>query len=166
MREVTTARQGKAAMSTAIRRILPIAAATLILSLSAPALSDEIFAKDGIAINGYDPVGYFTDGKPVKGSKAFSFDYGGATFYFASAAHRDAFARDPARYTPQFGGYCAYGTAEGHKAPTEPQAFTVVNGKLYLNYNDRVAGKWRKDTQHYIDKANANWSSVKEQPAP
>lgn len=152
-------------MST-IRHILPLTAATLMLSLSAPAFSDEIFAKDGVAINGYDPVAYFTDGKPVKGSKAFSFNYSGAVFYFASAAHRDAFAKDPAHFAPQYGGYCAYGTAEGHKAPTEPQAFTVVNGKLYLNYNDSVAGKWRKDIPGYVNKANAKWSSVKEQPTP
>lgn len=76
------------------------------------------------------------------------------------------FASDPTHYAPQFGGYCAFGTAKGHKAATEPQAFTVVDGKLYLNYNDDVLNSWRKDIPGYIAKANANWGTVKTQPAP
>lgn len=152
---------------TFIPRILPVAAAAILAASSASiALADEIYATDGVAINGYDAVSYFTDQKPVKGTREFSTSYKGATFYFASAAHRDAFAKDPGHYAPQFGGYCAYGTAEGHKAPTQPQAFTVVDDKLYLNYNDDVARKWRSDVDGYIRKANANWEAVRAQPAP
>ncbi|MFK0166582.1 YHS domain-containing (seleno)protein [Rhizobium sp. NPDC090279] len=145
-------------------------AAALAIALTAAGIStagaDEIFSKNGIAINGYDPVAYFTDHKPVKGSQKYTAKYEGATFYFASADHRDMFASDPTLYAPQFGGYCAYGAAEGHKAPTEPQAYTVVDGKLYLNYNDDVLKTWRQDVPGYIAKANANWGTVKTQPAP
>ncbi|MGM4985836.1 MULTISPECIES: YHS domain-containing (seleno)protein [Rhizobium] len=154
-------------MTLTLRHFLPLAAATaLAISTASVALADEIYATNGVAINGYDAVAYFTDHKPVKGSDKFTTNYKGTTFYFASAAHRDAFAGNPEHYAPQFGGYCAYGTAEGHKAPTEPQAFTVVDDKLYLNYNDHVMQTWRTDIGGYIKKANANWDTVKEQPAP
>lgn len=141
-------------------------AITLTVAGISTASADEVFATNGVAINGYDPVAYFTDHKPVKGSQKYTAAYEGATFYFASADHRDMFASDPTHYAPQFGGYCAFGTAEGHKAPTQPQAFTVVDGKLYLNYNDEVLNSWRKDIPGYIAKANANWGTVKTQPAP
>ena len=154
-------------MTMSIRRPLSMAAATLFtLSTASMALAGEIFTTNGVAINGYDPVAYFADHKPVKGSGKFTASYKGATFYFASAAHRDAFAGNPERYAPQYGGYCAFGTAEGHKAPTEPQAFTVVDNKLYLNYNNEVATTWRRDIAGYVAKANENWDRVKAQPAP
>lgn len=137
----------------------------LIMSTSA-SYADEFFSTDGVAINGYDAVAYFSDRKPVKGSAAFTTIYRGVTFHFASAAHRDAFAKNPENYAPQYGGYCAFGTAQGHKAPTEPQAFTVIDGKLYLNYNDDVRKTWRTDVGANIKKANDNWASVKKQPAP
>ena len=119
-----------------------------------------------LAIKGYDPVAYFTDGKPVEGSPQYEAVWDNNRYRFASAEHLAQFKSDPAHYAPQFGGYCAYGTAEGHKAPTEPQAFTVVDDKLYLNYNDHVMQTWRTDIGGYIKKANANWDTVKEQPAP
>ncbi len=154
-------------MNLSIRRFLPLAgAAALALSAASIAFASEIYATNGVAINGYDAVAYFTDHKPVKGSDKFATTYKGATFYFASAAHRDAFASNPGRYAPQYGGYCAFGTAEGHKAPTEPQAFTIVDDKLYLNYSDDVAKTWRTDIGGYIKKANANWETVKAQPSP
>lgn len=148
------------------RMMLPVAAAMIVFSSASLASANEIYATDGVAIHGFDAVAYFTDHKPVKGNKAFSASYKGATFHFVSAEHRDAFIGDPVRYAPQYGGYCAYGTARGYKAPTEPQAFTVVNDKLYLNYNDDVAETWRKDISGYIRKANANWDTVRTQPAP
>ncbi|QWW71296.1 YHS domain-containing (seleno)protein [Rhizobium sp. WYJ-E13] len=154
-------------MTFFVPRILPMAAAALVvLSTASIACADEIYATNGAAINGYDAVAYFTDHKPVKGSQEFSTSHKGATFYFASAAHRDAFAKNPEHYAPQYGGYCAFGTAQGHKAPTQPQAFTIVNDKLYLNYNDEVAKTWRSDIGGYVKKANANWDAVRAQPAP
>lgn len=154
-------------MTSSIRRFLPLAAAAaLTLSVASVASANEIFTTNGVAINGYDAVAYFTENKPVKGSDKFIVSFKGATFQFSSAAHRDAFAKDPDRYAPQYGGYCAYGTAKGHKATTEPQAFTVVDDKLYLNYNDEVQKTWRSDIGGYIKAANTNWKKVKAQPAP
>lgn len=143
-----------------------VGTAVLALSSASIAFADDIYATNGVAINGYDAVAYFTDHKPVKGKHEFSTSYKGASFYFATAAHRDAFAKQPELYVPQYGGYCAFGTAEGHKAPTEPQAFTVVDGKLYLNYNDDVAKTWRSNIDGYIKRANANWDTVRTEPAP
>lgn len=152
-------------MTISLRLTLPLAMAFAFAGIST-AIADEVFITNGVAIHGYDPVAYFFDHKPVKGTKRFTASYEGATFYFASAARRDAFKSDPARYAPQYGGYCAFGIAEGHEAPTEPQAFTVVDGKLYLNYNDDVLQTWRKDMPGYVNMANANWDAVKIQAAP
>jgi YHS domain-containing protein len=154
-------------MMLSLPRLVPFVTASL-LALSSPstALADEIFVTNGVAINGYDPVAYFTDQKPVKGVEEFSTSYKGATFHFASAAHRDAFVKNPTQYAPQYGGYCAFGTARGYKAPTQPQTFTIVAGKLYLNYNDEVTQTWRSDTGGYIKLADANWNVVRTQPAP
>ncbi|MCO5151602.1 MULTISPECIES: YHS domain-containing (seleno)protein [unclassified Shinella] len=137
-------------------------------SVLSPALAKagEVFSKEGVAINGYDAVAYFTEGGPVKGASAFSAPYKGAIFHFSTAANREAFLRDPVRYVPQYGGYCAYGTAKGYKAPTEPQAFSIVDGKLYLNYNDDIKALWSKDTKGYIQKADENWGEVKVQAEP
>lgn len=117
----------------------------------------------GVAIKGYDPVAYFTDNKPVKGSKAHSFVYEGVTYEFASAAHRKLFVADPEKYAPQFGGFCAYGTATGHKATIDPAAFTIVDGKLYLNYSTKVRDKWQQDEPGYIHKADEAWPTVSQQ---
>ena len=80
---------------------------------------------------------------------------------FASAASRDAFRAAPAKYAPQYGGYCAYGMASGYKAPIEPDAWTIVEGKLYLNYNLSVRSRWSADIPGYIGKADANWPTVR-----
>jgi YHS domain-containing protein len=128
-----------------------------------PAKTPDVFAHNGVAIRGYDPVAYFTDGKPTLGDSTLRASYDGATWYFATAAHRDAFQADPAKYAPQFGGYCAYGMSDeaGHKAPTQPDAWTIVDDKLYLNYNTKVRGLWSKDKQSRIEQANQNWPTVK-----
>lgn len=137
------------------------AAATLL-----PASAGEVFAPGGVAINGYDPVSYFTEGQPVAGQATITTDWQGATFRFASDAHRRAFLANPARYAPQYGGYCAYGMARGYKATTEPQAFTIVGGKLYLNYSDTVQDTWRADVPGYVARADANWPDVRATPDP
>jgi len=117
----------------------------------------------GVAIKGYDPVAYFTDNKPVIGSKTHSFVYEGVIYEFASAAHRKLFVADPEKYVPQFGGFCAYGTATGHKAVIDPAAFTIVDGKLYLNYNTTVRDRWKQDEPGYIQKAKEAWPAVSQQ---
>ncbi|WP_413989133.1 YHS domain-containing (seleno)protein [Labrys okinawensis] len=133
------------------------------VTISPDAFAGEIYSANGVAISGYDPISYFTDHRAVKGSDQFTANYNGATFRFASADHRDIFLKDPTHYAPQYGGFCAYGTAEGHKVPTDPQAFTVIGDKLYLNYNLDVRKKWRQDPSGYITQADKNWSAVKAQ---
>jgi YHS domain-containing protein len=130
------------------------------IAVSSAAAAGQFFEKDGAAIRGYDPVAYFTDGKPVKGSPDHKADYQGSTFYFKSQANRDAFAADPAKYAPQYGGFCAFGTAGGYKAATHPSAFTIVGGKLYLNYNQDVQKKWRSDIPGYVRTADGKWPAV------
>ncbi|MDF3011094.1 MAG: hypothetical protein K0S03_1890 [Burkholderiales bacterium] len=131
--------------------------AALMLAGAAAAQKAEVFSDGGAAIRGYDPVAYFTEGKPVKGKPEFAHQWKGATWRFASAANRDRFAAAPEQYAPQYGGYCAYGVASGYAVKTEPDAWSVVDGKLYLNYDRSVQASWVKDTLGYIRKADANW---------
>ena len=141
-----------------------IALAALIVSVaSVGALAGEFYEKDGAAIRGYDPVAYFSDGKPAKGSAQHKVQHKGSTFHFASKANQDAFAANPAKYAPQYGGFCAFGVSSGYKAAIDPAAFTVVNGKLYLNYNRDVQKKWSADIPGYVTKADKNWPSVSAQ---
>lgn len=128
---------------------------------SSPKIGPEIFQKDGAAIGGYDAVAFFTENKPVKGSPAYNFKWKDAEWRFASAANLDSFQKSPDKYAPQYGGYCAYGTAEGHKAPTEADTWTVLNGKLYFNYNQNVKQIWDKDRNGFIMKAEENWENIK-----
>lgn len=114
----------------------------------------------GVAINGYDAVAYFAEETPVRGSEAFTYAWNGATWRFASAENRDAFAEDPEKYAPQYGGYCAYAVARGYTAKTEPEAFSIVDGKLYLNYSLQVRAVWSKDITGYVAKGDANWPAV------
>jgi len=129
---------------------------------AAPALAlDPVFSDDGLAIRGYDPVAYFTDGKPIEGKAEFTYSYEGTDWRFASAANRDAFAADPARYAPQYGGYCAWAVSEGYTAPIDPDAWRIENGKLYLNYSKSVQRDWAEDIPGNISKADANWPGLK-----
>ncbi len=128
---------------------------------SGNASAGEFFETHGLAVDGYDPVAYFTEHKPMKGAAKFRSDFQGSTFQFASAAHRNMFAADPAKYAPQYGGYCAYGMAKGYKAKIDPAAFTVVGDKLYFNYSETVRSQWLTDIPGYIRKADANWPDVK-----
>lgn len=119
-----------------------------------------IFTTGQGAIRGYDPVAYFTAAREVMGKKEIVFEYLGAQWHFASEENRNLFKQNPEKYTPQFGGYCAYGMSRGYKAETQPNAWTIVDGKLYLNYNVDVREKWSQDTANYIKKAEANWPTV------
>jgi YHS domain-containing protein len=123
----------------------------------------EVFTKSGEAIGGYDPVAYFKENKPVKGKTEFGFSWKGADWLFASDQNLEIFKANPEKYAPRYGGFCAYGTADGHKAPTSPDAWTIVDGKLYLNYDKSVQSLWKKDQQGYIQKADKNWPEVKKQ---
>jgi len=125
------------------------------------AQNTNYFSKNGIAINGYDPVAYFTDSAAVEGQKEFAYDWMGVRWLFKNQANLKNFKSGPEKYAPQFGGYCAYGASENHLAPTEPAAFTIVDDKLYLNYNVKVRDLWRKDMQGRIKTANTYWNTLK-----
>jgi YHS domain-containing protein len=121
--------------------------------------------KQGLALGGYDPVAYFTLGKATIGKAEFSAVHDGATYRFLSAAHRDAFLAEPARYLPQYGGYCAYAAAQGYKANADATAWHVVDGRLFVNYNQWVARSWAAKAPEYIKTGDSNWSRVRSLPA-
>jgi len=130
---------------------------TRALAAEAPVFTGLI---KGVAVGGYDPVAYFKQAKPVQGSKGIALQYEGATWRFASAENRAAFEADPAKYAPQYGGYCAYAVSKGSTAKAEPDAWTIHDGKLYLNYDKSVRAIWEKDIPGNVAKADANWPGV------
>ena len=132
-------------------------AALAALPSGAATAAEKRYAPQGVGAGGYDPVAYFTDGKAVPGSEQFTASHEGVSYRFASPAHRDLFAADPERYLPRYGGYCAYAAAKGALAPTDPQAFTVKDGKLYLNYSQDVRKRWLAGAGEYIKAADGNW---------
>ncbi len=138
-----------------------LAAAVLLLSGLAQADNPPVAIDDaGRAIRGYDAVAYFADGQPQPGLAAFSHDWNGAVWLFASAAHRDAFKADPARYAPQFGGYCAYAISQGHALEARPEIWSIVGDKLYLNLGPGAQTKWRADVPGNIARAVNNWPAA------
>lgn len=143
-----------------IRPLLVIILLTLSVTYSS-AQTSNYFSLDGVAIRGYDPVAYFKENTPVEGSKQFSYSWEGTEWHFKNQENLNAFKSNPEKYAPQFGGYCAYGVSEDHKSPTEPAAFTIINDKLYLNYNQQVKKLWMKDTKARIEKAESNWVELK-----
>jgi YHS domain-containing protein len=114
-----------------------------------------------VAIEGTDPVAYFTEGKPVAGSSEFEHDWMGATWRFASAKNRDLFAADPEKYAPQYGGYCAWAVSQGYTAKIDPEAWSIVDDKLYLNYSKDVQTQWSQDIPGNITKGDANWPKLR-----
>lgn len=115
---------------------------------------------NGVAVQGYDMVAYFAQNAAVKGSPAFTYAWNGARWQFASAQNRDAFAKEPSKYAPAFGGYCAYGVSRGYAVDIDPEAFAIVDGTLYLNYSKSVQRTWNQDRAGYIEKALRQWPTV------
>jgi len=131
------------------------------LSVSASfALTAPNVDKNGVGIEGYDPVAFFTDGKPVLGKKEFHVTYRGVIYRFASAEHQAIFEKAPAKYEPQFGGYCAYGVAQGHLAPGKAEAFQIVNGQLLMQYDSHTRDEFNKDQQANLDAAQSKWQTL------
>jgi YHS domain-containing protein len=118
------------------------------------------FRSGDAALSGYDAVAYFTESRAVKGDAKFETSWNGARWRFSSAENRDRFANAPAKYAPQFGGYCAYAVSDGHTASGDPKAWSVVNGRLYINYSPSVRQEWEKDRTRHIARAEANWPEV------
>jgi enamine deaminase RidA (YjgF/YER057c/UK114 family) len=122
-----------------------------------------------LSINGYDPVAYFTDGKPVQGKTEFEYLWHKLRWHFANGEHRDLFAKDPDRFTPQYDGYCAMGTSAGeaaHKDTVDPEAWAIVDGKLYLTHTRQGMESWRQNPAESIKKADADWAAVKDLAEP
>jgi YHS domain-containing protein len=118
--------------------------------------------KHGLALQGYDPVAFFSQNTPVKGKPEFKSTDQGATYYFASAENKALFDKEPAKYEPAFGGYCAYGVSRNKLVEIDPEASQVVDGRLLLQYSKSVRDNFNKDTQGNLAKANANWPGLVE----
>ncbi|MFO1016634.1 MAG: YHS domain-containing (seleno)protein [Hyphomonadaceae bacterium] len=144
--------------------LIAIALAASALAVATPAHADQAPVYTGllsrVAVGGYDPVAYFTDGRPVRGVEQFRITHQGYEYRFANAEHLAAFRANPARYTPQYGGYCAWAVSQGYTAAGNPQNWRIVDGRLYLNYNDEIQQRWEQDIPTRIREANANWPRV------
>ena len=134
-------------------------AALALTSRAAFAREPEVF-QNPIAINAIDPIGYFTDEKPVPGLAAHEVMWNGAAWHFASAENAATFEADPEAYAPVFGGYCAFAASRGYLAPTVPEAWTVYEGKLYMNANLRARELWLQDVPGNIAKGLENWPGI------
>jgi len=126
----------------------------------AVAKQPQVYSFDGVAIRGADPVAYFTEAAAIKGSAEYEYEWNGATWRFASAENRDLFASNPEAYAPQYGGYCAWAVKDGYLASVDPEAWKVVDGKLYLNYSPGVQRQWQQDIPGNIAKGDQNWDAV------
>lgn len=145
-----------------------LAAAAFAIALASPAVANDVNVTTGmtlaggpLAIHGYDPVAYFTQNKPVLGKAVYSVKHGSGVYRFASEANKETFERSPERYLPQYGGYCAYGTALGAKFDGDPRLFTIVGGKLYLNLNPAIQAKWKQDIPGNIAQADREWITIR-----
>ena len=115
---------------------------------------------EGVAIKGYDPVAYFTLNRPVEGKKRLQHEWQGAKWYFSDIKHQEMFAMSPETYAPKYGGYCAFAVSRGTTADIDPEAWAIVDGKLYLNLNKDIQNAWQQDRDNYIKKADANWPRI------
>lgn len=135
-----------------------VAAVAAYFTLSAEATVPAVnVTSDNVAIRGYDTVAYFTEGKPIKGKSEFEHAWQGARWHFANTTHRDMFAVNPERYAPRYGGYCSMGLAIGEFSDADPEVWTIVDGKLYLNKAKFVQEMWQKDPDAYIVASELNW---------
>ena len=134
--------------------------AGLLLLPVASAAAEPVNSRGGLAIGGYDAVAYFGEGRARRGAVAHFADWQGARWLFVSRENRDAFLAAPARFAPRYGGYCAYGMAHGYKAPVDPEAWTIVGDRLYLNYSRSIRTQWLADRDAFIARAETNWPVV------
>ena len=152
-------RRGLRALATAT--VLAVGAAGTAVAGAA----DKDLGADGLALEGYDPVAYFTEGEPTKGSADYTATHDGATYRFANAEHLAAFEANPERYVPAYGGYCAYGLAMGQKVGSDPEVWEIVDGQLYLNVNPDVQDRWEANIPGFVATADHNWDLVADIPA-
>ena len=140
------------------------------LALALPVLAGNVdhaktlqnLDRSGLAIQGYDPVAFFTDHKPVKGRPAITSTHNGATYWFASGEHKKLFDQAPAKYEPAFGGYCAYGVSRNKLVEVDVNAFQIVDGKLLLQYSKGIRDDFNEDTKGNLARADKNWPGLVE----
>jgi hypothetical protein len=152
---------------TAASVVLAMVGAVCLVPSLATARDPAVYAGivKGVAVGGYDPVAYFTTGKPTLGKTEFTHAHEGAIWRFASAGNREAFTADPVKYAPQYGGYCAWAVSQGYTAKGDPNAWSIVGDKLYLNYNKAVQKGWEESKSVNIKKGDANWPTVLDKPS-
>lgn len=138
-------------------------AATTVTMLSAQSAKARIFTGfvEGTALGGYDAVAYHTQGSAVRGDESITLSYEGATWRFASEANRAAFEADPDAYAPQYGGHCAWATAQGYLAQGDPNVWRIIDGRLFLNANQSINRRWLRDLEGFIPQADANWPGLR-----
>ena len=132
----------------------------IFISLVSFAQKDPVYSTKKGAIKGYDPVAYFTAGEATKGDQSIKYEWNDATWYFSSEENKNVFKADPEKYAPQFGGYCAYAVSQGYTYSSSPDAWKIVDDKLYLNFNKDVQKKWLANQSELIKQAEANWPKV------
>lgn len=130
------------------------------VSVDVQAAEDYVVAEAGA--DGYDVVSYFTESEAVRGNGKHTYVHEGVAYLFSSEENKNAFAGNPEKYLPAYGGYCAYGVALGKKFYSDPEVWEIVDGTLYLNLDRDIQKEWRKDKSGNIKKANANWNSIKD----
>ncbi|MEL6197848.1 MAG: YHS domain-containing (seleno)protein [Pseudomonadota bacterium] len=137
-----------------------LSSAAILAAGRAGAATPPVFNAGGVALRGTDPVAFFVQGGPKPGRAAHAATWNGTTWHFESAENRERFLADPAAYAPQYGGYCAWAVSRGYTAPTVPEAWEIVDNRLYLNFSLGVRARWRRDIPGNIARANANWPGV------
>jgi len=148
-------------MFKAVIRSIFVGSMLVVSSLSFAADIDMNADENDLAIKGYDPVSYFSMSSPKLGTSKYTATYKGAIYRFSSETHRDMFKQNPGKYAPQYGGYCAFGVAMEKKFDTDPLAWRIVDGKLYLNLNKDVQKKWLTDVPGYLEQSDENWGDIK-----
>jgi YHS domain-containing protein len=155
------------AVANKLRRMKPVklilSIVWVVTAMAAMGQKPEVFSTEEGAIGGYDPVAFFKESKPVMGTKELILKWNDAEWHFASQENLEAFKANPEQYAPQFGGWCVYGTAAGHKSPTVPETWAIIDNKLYFNYNTAVQKLFNKNQKGLIEQANKNWPTVKKE---
>jgi len=139
--------------------------ALLVLPVGTASAGEQYTDRDGRAINGYDAVSYVTEAGPVMGLEAITAEHNGASWWFASEANRALFLADPARYVPAYDGHCAFALADGRKVRSDPLAWQIVDGRLYLNFSPAIHRRWQQDIPGYLEQSETNWLDLETEPA-
>lgn len=144
-----------------IRTVLLSMAATAIFALPAAAAVDNPGLLS-VAVGGYDLVSYHQGAKPLPGNGNHTVEHGGTTYLFVDADNARAFEADPAKYLPAYGGYCAFGVSLGKKFVGDPDVWEIVDGRLYLNLDNKIKGMWSKDIEGHLAKSEKNWPKIRD----